>query len=376
MNDCKIHINFYTLNMKTIYFLVLSGAYNLGDECILRSEIDYFRARYPDAAIKVATYDKASFIGNTEGIEFVSYFPNNIRRFPIKNIWYFCKHIWATYASDLIVIGGWGIFFDNEPGVSFKKNLFEWKLRIFFARIFRKKILFLGISLEVKKEENQKILSKIFQKKDIILVRDRRSKEILEKYGVTSLALYDSVFLGPQEPLHTQKNITIAWTLRGWYLTERDIKEIQKALIYFDSLGYTNIFLSQSFRWDEHHNDILFVEKYFWKKYFITKNLEETLEYYKHISVMISMRLHGTILAYKHCVPTLMIAYGPKSVSLSEILGLQQYTYLPGSLDASTLSEDIKGFLTHYSAHTHSVSQKYKNLHDALIQELDSINFD
>lgn len=40
----------------------------------------------------------------------------------------------------------------------------------------------MGISLEVKKEENQKKLAKIFQKNDLILVRDTRSTEILKKF--------------------------------------------------------------------------------------------------------------------------------------------------------------------------------------------------
>lgn len=84
--------------------------------------------------------------------------------------------------TDLVIVGGGGIFFDNEPGISFQKNLLEWKIRLFWARIFRKKVLFLGISVEVKQEENQKKLAKIFHKNDKIFPRDERSTKILQKF--------------------------------------------------------------------------------------------------------------------------------------------------------------------------------------------------
>lgn len=56
------------------------------------------------------------------------------------------------------------------------------EVTIIFSRLFRKKVIFMGISLEVKKEENQKKLAKIFQKNDLILVRDTRSTEMLKKF--------------------------------------------------------------------------------------------------------------------------------------------------------------------------------------------------
>lgn len=169
-------------NTKNIFIMVLSGAYNLGDELILTSEIDWLENRFPEAKMTIATYDEKSFLGDQEKYHFLSFFPNNIKKFPFQNLKYFFQTIWTIWKSDLIVIGGGGIFFDNEPGISFQKNLFEWELRLFFSRLFRKKVIFMGISLEVKKEENQKKLAKIFQKNDLILVRDTQSAEILKKF--------------------------------------------------------------------------------------------------------------------------------------------------------------------------------------------------
>lgn len=169
-------------NPKNFLIMVLSGAYNLGDELILRAEIDILKNKFPNSQFILATYDENSFFGSRENCRFMSFFPNNIRKHFFKNIGYFFRTIVEIARADAIIIGGGGIFFDNEPGISFSKNLFEWKLRLFFARLFHKKVIFWGISVEVKNEENQKKLAKIFRKTDKIFPRDGRSTAILRNF--------------------------------------------------------------------------------------------------------------------------------------------------------------------------------------------------
>lgn len=72
--------------MKKILIFVLSGAYNLGDELILRSEIDLFQKYFPEAEFTIATYDENSFFGSKKNIEFISFFPNNIKKKFFQNI--------------------------------------------------------------------------------------------------------------------------------------------------------------------------------------------------------------------------------------------------------------------------------------------------
>lgn len=100
---------------QKITFFVLSGAYNLGDELILRSEIDFFKKKFPHGKISVVTYDENSFFGERENITFFSFFPNNFREKFLQNIFYFWKNAFEIATSDIVVIGGGGIFFDNEP---------------------------------------------------------------------------------------------------------------------------------------------------------------------------------------------------------------------------------------------------------------------
>lgn len=84
----------------------------------------------------MATYDERSLLQKHPNDTHIRFFPNNFKKFPGKNIKYFFENIREIWRSDVIIIGGGGIFFDNEPGISFRKNLFEWWLRIFFARLF------------------------------------------------------------------------------------------------------------------------------------------------------------------------------------------------------------------------------------------------
>ena len=62
-------------NTKNIFIMVLSGAYNLGDELILTSEIDWLKNRFPEAKMTIATYDEKSFLGDQEKYHFLSFFP-------------------------------------------------------------------------------------------------------------------------------------------------------------------------------------------------------------------------------------------------------------------------------------------------------------
>jgi len=186
------------------------------------------RAKYPHAHISVATFDKTSTIVEVGEGEYVPYFPNGIKKHPIKNIIYFLRQMFAISRSDLLVIGGGGIFFDNETGISFDKILWEWKIRLFFARLFRSQVCFLNVSIEVREEENLRKLKNLFSVRDIILVRDLPSAQKLAQIAVESEVIGDSVFLLPPEspPLTKRKQKTIGFALRAGFLDALSEQEL------------------------------------------------------------------------------------------------------------------------------------------------------
>lgn len=182
---------------RRIVIFAAAGAHNLGDEAIVLSEVAFLRERYPDARISVSTYDSASTLVPSEwGIRYFSYFPNGFRRKPVSNVFFFLRTAWEIFRADLVVIGGGGIFYDNE-GQSFSKQVFEWRLRTGAARMFQKPIVFFGVGIDVS-FSNTKALLSIFRGASAIMVRDEKSAETLSRIGLASKIVPDPAFLVPR----------------------------------------------------------------------------------------------------------------------------------------------------------------------------------
>ncbi len=91
--------------MKNILIYTASGEFNLGDECILASEVGFLQKHFPNAQIKIVTYNPLSSLVPTHpDISSISYFPNNIRRHPIRNLIAFFQNIVSIFQAELIVV--------------------------------------------------------------------------------------------------------------------------------------------------------------------------------------------------------------------------------------------------------------------------------
>lgn len=142
-----------------------TGAYNLGDELILLQEYTYLKNRYPGANFSVFTYDaRSSLLPDDPAIQYLSYFPNHLKKRPLRNIWYFSQTLLAIQRSDLVIIGGGGLLYDNEEGQSFENLLAQWKLRVWLVKLFRKPLVYWSLGIHLKKENEKKIVS-LFQEK-------------------------------------------------------------------------------------------------------------------------------------------------------------------------------------------------------------------
>lgn len=127
---------------KKILIMTATGSYNLGDELILQEEVKFIKTHYGGVDITVFTHDQKSTIIRDDSLHFIHYFPTNLFHNPLGNIFYFFKNIWIIAQADVLIIGGGGIIFDNEPGVSFSSLLYQWWLRIKIARISGTTLLF------------------------------------------------------------------------------------------------------------------------------------------------------------------------------------------------------------------------------------------
>lgn len=71
----------------------------------------------------------------------------------------------------------------------------QWGLRTKIARLAGTTIVYLGLSIEVKKVANKMQLKKIFQRGDFIIVRDEKSAGLLEALEVPCSQIHDLAFL-------------------------------------------------------------------------------------------------------------------------------------------------------------------------------------
>lgn len=366
-----------------ISILTATGNYNLWDELILQSELNLItnifkspkfvnskskkildldfsylekRNKLNNLKINIFWYDKKSLINTsilkqkqdsnkavkkqkTSFIEcnYIKYFPYDLKRNIYKNIKYLIKNIYEIATSDLIIIWWWWLLYDNEVQSS-SSPLLQWYLRVLIAKLFKTKIIFLWIWINIKNTANYNILKKILNKSDKIYVRDIKSKDLLSKLNIKSKIIPDVVWhLDKKDILKIEntknnnnlvkkskntRNIKYIWiSLRQWYLkNEKD--NLVKIVNLIKESWYEVIFLNTSF----HKNDILANDMLFTQKHFpnekYTKTQKETLSYFNKVEYVIWMRFHSIVLSIIFNKKCFVISYQDKTKLLAKNLDL------------------------------------------------------
>lgn len=333
-----------------ITILASVWAKNLWDELILKNEIQYFQSVYgKNTEFFVATYDMNHPFIVGKNIHYFEYFPCDAKKIKnifrnIKNFFMFLKYI---RKSDLVVIGGGGIFFDNE-GKNVKNPLKQWKMRVNICKIFKKKIRFHAVWVHIKNPAHYKILTSIFSWKNTdVTLRDISSQNILQECGISSEIIPDPVFsdkksnknvftqnyfiskIHPKQ-FHTEDidSLDLEWktiwiSFRKGYFYE-DAKTIWEIITIIQKKWWNIILLPTSFHpTDKYSNDYIFL-KYFAQKYNIkiTSSMGETYKYFREnkIDICFSMRLHSMILSQVYKIPFVAFSYSKKTDELIKIL--------------------------------------------------------
>lgn len=328
-----------------IVILASIGSENLGDELILKNEIQLLRQEFwEDVNFRIASYNPKKPFFQDKYTQYFEYFPiairdpQNILR-NIKNLWaFFINIIW----SDIVVIWWGGIIYDSEKQ-SNNSPLNQWFFRANIARFFRKKLYFYAVWVDIKKEENFKKLGKIFRKAWRVTVRDVKSQEQLDNVWIKSELVDDPVMYESKKQgkilwtynsrkFHVQdlKRYDFAWknvwlALRSWYFLKKNEGEkilIGKLCEYIESKWGRIVFLPHSFHSsDSIANDYAFMKEFLveWRE--IKENMQEVYEFYKKDSwnwgfdekIILTMRLHSIILSYVYGVDQIALSYSQKT---------------------------------------------------------------
>ena len=329
--------------MNIVIFMAI-WCQNLWDELILKNEIALLRKKYAWNKLKfqVFSYDVSERFVEVDDIEYYEYFPVGIKN--PKNIWRNIKNYFTFIKiiknASKVIFGWGGILFDSETG-NYSNPLTQILFRVKTCSIFKKDIIFYGVSLDIKNTWNFWVVKEIFAPAKEVYVRDNASSEFLLSLWISSQIILDPVFsdngevglenykknsllkkinakdftLGDiQEYDFEWKTVWLA--LRKWYLTEEQ-ELIWKVVKYLIETWAKVVLLPHSFhKIDVHANDYEFLQDFVLKQNVtITHTMEETYQMYveKKIDFCISMRLHSMILSQIYAIPFISIKYAKKA---------------------------------------------------------------
>lgn len=325
------------------------GQGNAGDEAILTALIDGITSNISDSTVSVYSSNPAETKA-THNIEAYRPFSLDLK-FLIKGILgrsrrNYLRSLINFFRSDVIVIGGGGLFFDSKET---NKWMYGYLNLINKAKLYNKKVALIGISVgPLHHKESRIAIKSSLSKVDLISVRDIKSRDLLIDCGIASekievipdlvFTLHSATDARIKQIIHQENFVSngkpnIALTPccynlnhQGWQanyiaLCEKIISELD-----------CNIWLIPMQR-NNNHDDLFAINS-------IVSNLDDTAK--ERISILeqhytakevqgilgkanfvFAERLHGSIMALNTNVPFMSIAYMPKVVGVLELAKLQ-----------------------------------------------------
>lgn len=321
--------------------MTATGEENLGDELITLQEIIALRKKFPQDTIIVFSHNiwrtKRFLLTHTswERLQFLPYFPTNIRHHPLKNIYFLWKNFVAFLQAKHIFIGGGGLLYSSQE--ERRSPLRLWWFRSWMARLTHTPITYLSLGITAKITELQKMSYGLFHNRTIT-VRDQESQKRIESLGYQADISHDPVLdFIPTKNAHTKEKITLWWSLRAGFIADGVIIEVIRRCI---RNGYEILLLPFSLHpedWAWH--DGRYMEKFLLPGVTTTQSIEQTLSYFAHCDVIVWMRLHSIILSHVYHIPCIAVAYSEKVENMCQQLW---ETYLnPRHLTADLLYHAI-----------------------------------
>lgn len=303
------------------------GAKNLGDEMILEGLLSSLNNVYTDAEISVLSGDPIE-TAKTHDVKSSEKFPAGIKSF---FRFFKSKTPKIVKNSDLVVLGGGGLF----GSLSFHANII-WAIQALMAYYYKKPLVMYGQSIsEIKNPILKKLIRKIFQKAEIIAMRDEKSIQHLKNLGVKKeIHLMPDLAVANELIPKTKKEKIAIIALREMQgLSTEFPHEIAKFINWLiESENYQIKIIDFQ---KESNSDATLSRKILnltdSRKISYYPNLHNLQELYSHFqsaNFVLGMRLHSIIAALKTHTPFLAISYHEKVTNLLETSGFQNYLNL------------------------------------------------
>lgn len=287
--------------MKRIVICGNYGGINTGDEAMLEGLLHVWRNK---ANITVLSHNP-SHTRQHYGVKAAHVYPMGIRSF-LKHLFNgeMSKTKKIIEEADLFVLGGGTLFADDES----KRAPYMWASQLAIPALYKVPYVMLGQSVgPLKEKKSQEIVKQVFSGADKIILRDRHSKHLLENLGLIGLnkevtVAGDLALLLKEKYAddYSYSSNDIIFIPRDWGWSNSKIQKIKNCL---QSSGPVKAI---SFSRDHESFEEQDMNR---KSCPMPEEIMQTLEKAK---LVVSMRLHGNILAAINGTPFIALSYSSK----------------------------------------------------------------
>ena len=293
--------------------------------------------------------------------------------------------------SNLVVAaGGNYIFSSNDSFVS--RNMIVHLLHFYCAKVMGKKLILFPQSFgPFYRNYEKRLTARVLRRVDKVITRDRQSKALLEKLGLTP----NKVILAPDIAFKSHKPIVkrnLEKTLKvlitaldfSWSLDPEKKKIKEKIASQYVSC------LKQLIQWLEEEfdaevtlfsqvtandsNDYLISKKIYnelnSERVSLVDMSKESLsniyDFYDTHHLIVGSRMHSCIFGISRGIPTIGLAYQPKTFGTYDLIGIPDYAYDASELDFELLKQKVGEIIQDYETQSTKFSEIGRNTSNKL----------
>ena len=221
----------------------------------------------------------------------------------------------------MAVIGGGGLLYETEHQQT-RSPMGLWKMRVFFLKLFRKKIIYLSLGIDVKNETLSMLRWMLAGSTIQLSVRNPELVPELESHDISATYVPDPVF-GLSKPRVTRTGNRVGIAVRQGYIPN-ERRELAYMIEFLQRRDMEVVLIPHSFHpTDPLANDAeLLAPRARQYGISIANNLDESLLAYAYVDFMVAMRLHSMIMSICYHIPFVGISYCKKTHAL-----LRRFSY-------------------------------------------------
>lgn len=296
--------------------IVLSGYYgfdNVGDEAILYAIIHSLRDYCPEIKITVLSNkpEKTAAVYQVEAVD--RWNINEVRK--------------ALKSSDGLISGG-GSLLQDETG---RKSIPYYAGIMKIAQFLKKPVFVYAQGMgPVSSTLNRMIMKNVLQKAEMLSVRDKHSKQLLETIGVTQpihivpdpvMGIDSSNFKNGWKEAENLGRRVISVSIRDWTNDLSYLEEVAAGLDTLAEKDYEILLVPMHGKHDLKASERVRSKMKKSADIFpFDSSIEEKMAVIKDSDVLLGMRLHALIFSSVGCTPFVALSYDPKIDSFAEIV--------------------------------------------------------